>query len=147
MLTELIADVPGVLPPKILPGCRSTYWYYLFRIDPDVLGVSRDRFREALTAEGAPAGCYLRRVDQFRMFREHTIYPARPDGFVCPYDCPAYGAGRRPYRREDCPNVDRVLATGLIIPISEFYYKRDIRDIARAVRKVATHYAANGPRR
>jgi dTDP-4-amino-4,6-dideoxygalactose transaminase len=148
LLTELIADVPGVLPPRILPQCQSSNWFYTIRVDEKLLGVSRDQFLAALAAEGLPAAWYLRRVDQYPIFQNHTVYPpitakARlAKSFACPWDCPAYGHKVK-YRIADCPNVEVVLRTGIILQMSEFYTERDIRDTARAIRKVAAWYAAN----
>ena len=142
LLTKLIADAPGILPPAITPGCESSNWYYLFRMDPKVLGVSRDRFAEALKAEGVPAGFYLRRVDQYEMFQKMTIRTSRKKGFVCPYDCPAYGGGRIAYRVDDCPNAELVLKTGVIVQMSEFYSRQDMVETAGAIRKVAEAFAA-----
>ena len=150
LLTRLIGDVPGILPPVITPGAESSNWYYLMRIDPKVLGATRDQFVKALMAEGVPAGMYLKRVDQYPLFKNMTIYPPRPDGFVAPYDLPVYKPGRIKYRREDCPNVDLVLKTGFIIQMREFYSTKDIRETAAAIRKVADYYleknAARRPR-
>ena len=86
LLTRLISDIPGVLPPVVPAGCESSNWFYMFRSDEQALGVSRDEFMKALAAEGLPAGFYLRRVDQYEMFQKRTIYPPRKDTFVCPYD-------------------------------------------------------------
>ena len=142
LLTRLIADVPGVLPPGITPGAESSNWYYMMRVDEKTLGVSRDDFLKALQAEGVPAGMYLRRVDQYPLFRNMSIYPPQKDGFVAPYDLPVYKPGRIRYRRSDCPNVDLVLRTALIVPMCEFYSDRDIRETAAAIRKVAEYYLA-----
>jgi dTDP-4-amino-4,6-dideoxygalactose transaminase len=141
MLTRLVRDVPGILPPVAPPRCESTCWYYLLRVDEKRLGVSRDEFVKALAAEGVPAGFYLRRVDQFPLFQDRTIYQPRKDKFTCPFDCPGY-RGKVSYRAAECPNVDVVLRTGVIIPMSEFYTVQDVRQTAAAVRKVAAYYAS-----
>ena len=140
MLTRLIEDLPGVLPPVITPGAESSNWYYMMRIDPAVLGAARDEFLKALTAEGLPAGMYLKRVDQYPLFQKMSIHPPRKDGLVLPYDPPVYPPGRLKYRREDCPNVEAVLSTAIIIQMREFYSDRDIRETAAAIRKVAGHF-------
>ena len=142
LLTKMISDLPGILPPVITPGCESSNWYYMLRMDPKTLGVSRDDFTAALQAEGLPASFYLRRVDQFDVFQKMSTYPSRKKGFVCPYDCPAYGGGRIKYRRSDCPNVELVMKSAVIVQMSEFYRRQDIVETALAIRKVATYYAA-----
>ena len=138
-LTGLIEKIPGILPPVVTPGGEWTNWYYLFRVDEKTLGVSRDEFMKALAAEGLRAGFYLRRVDQYEMFQKLSTYPPRKDGLVCPYGCPAY-KGRVHYRKSDCPNVDLVTRTGIILQMDEFYTDRDIRETAAGIAKVAAHY-------
>jgi perosamine synthetase len=143
MLTKRLADIPGILPPVITEEAESSNWYYLVRIDEKVLGVSRDQFAKALTAEGVPANMYLRRVDLLPLFQKMTIYPPRADGRVVPYDKPIYTGGRVKYARSDCPNADLVLKTGFVIQMREFFSDKDIRETAAAVRKVADHYLNN----
>ncbi len=142
MLTGLIADVPGIAPPKVLDGCESTNWYYMFRVDEGLLGVRRDEVVAALQAEGLPASFYLKRVDQMELFQRMSIYPPRDDGFVCPYDLPQYPPGRLAYDAAACPNVDGVLRTAIIVQVNEFYSDEDIRQTAAAIRKVARTFAA-----
>ena len=50
-LTAGISGLPGVAPMKVLPGCKSTYLWYLFRMDPEVLGVDVETYVKALCAE------------------------------------------------------------------------------------------------
>ncbi|NIA21051.1 MAG: DegT/DnrJ/EryC1/StrS family aminotransferase [Anaerolineaceae bacterium] len=142
LLTEMITDLPGILPPEITPGCESSNWFYMLRIEPQTLGVSRNEFMAALQAEGLPAGFYLQRVDQSELFRKMNIYPSPKKGFVCPFDCPAYGGKRPGYRRSDCPKVELVMKTGVIIQMSEFYRRQDIVETGLAIGKVAAYYAA-----
>ncbi|NLF31003.1 MAG: DegT/DnrJ/EryC1/StrS family aminotransferase [Planctomycetes bacterium] len=141
MLTGLIAGVPGILPPEIPAGCESTHYYYMFRVDENVLGVGRNEVIRALAAEGVPASFYLKRMDQMELFQKMTIYPPRADGFVCPYDLPQYPPGRLPYAAADCPNADLVLRTAVILSMTEFWSDDDVRQTAAAIGKVASSYA------
>ena len=56
LIDEALADVPSLI--RLDPGPRMnrrSYHMYIFRVDEAALGVSRDRFIEALNAEGVPA--------------------------------------------------------------------------------------------
>lgn len=55
-LTELLADIPGIEPAKWYPGTtRSAYHLYMFRyLKEHFNGLSRDKFVEAINAEGIP---------------------------------------------------------------------------------------------
>jgi perosamine synthetase len=133
-LTALLHGAPGIHPPRVPPGGYATYWFYLFRVDEEALGVSTDQFAEALRAEGVPAGAH---------------YIGK-----CVYEYPALGVGRwalgsqSPYdpttQRPCCPNAEAILRTGIIVPIHQAYTETDIEETAAAIRKVACHYARLG---
>jgi len=138
LLTSLIADAPGVSPPKVHPGGECTYWFYWFRVDAAV----RTDFVQALRAEGIPAssGYIPKPVYLYDVLREKNTYG---DSHF-PY-------GYAPFRDPDneieyceglCPVTERVLKEMVRIPLNEFWAEQDVRDAARAIRKVAEHYAA-----
>lgn len=58
-LTEKLAEIPGVTPPYVRPGYKHAYHYYNCLWDADYWGVSRDRFCQALNAEGVFAVAYV----------------------------------------------------------------------------------------
>ena len=52
-LAERLARIPGILPQKRTADCtRHAYHLFSLRIDPEVFGVGREVFLEALSAEG-----------------------------------------------------------------------------------------------
>ncbi len=51
-LTSLLEKIPGIYPTKICQGGRSAWHLYMFRIDEKEFGLSRDKFLQALQAEG-----------------------------------------------------------------------------------------------
>ncbi len=55
-LSQLLKDVPGITPAKLYPGTtKSAFHLYMFRYDKNhFAGLSREKFLEALTAEGVP---------------------------------------------------------------------------------------------
>lgn len=55
-LTKLLKDIPGITPAKLYPGTtQSAYHLYMFRYNKNQFaGLSRNKFLEALTAEGVP---------------------------------------------------------------------------------------------
>ena len=109
----------------------------MFRVDEDVLGVSRDDFQRALAAEGvlAYAGYIPKPVYQWKVLKRRTIYP----GSKCPYDCKHTRKGIT-YPKGLCPEAERVLATGVRLAVNRFFSATDVRETVNAVRKVAAHY-------
>jgi len=55
-LSKMLNEIPGIAPAKLYPGTtNSAYHLYMFRYDSNhFAGMSRARFMEALSAEGAP---------------------------------------------------------------------------------------------
>jgi perosamine synthetase len=133
-ITEGIRDLPGVLPPKVPEGGWSSYWFYMFRVDESRLSCTRDQFALALRGEGIPAspGYIPHVLYRQKMFRERRAYPGS--------DFP-FSLSDVSYEPGLCPVAERILATSIRLPVSEFFTEKDIDDIVRAIRKVARYYA------
>ncbi|MBM3499629.1 MAG: DegT/DnrJ/EryC1/StrS family aminotransferase [Armatimonadetes bacterium] len=89
LLTELLADMPGVLTP-IVPEGRGMAWYtYTVRFDPQAVGLEltapdfRARAERALQAEGVPVGRWQTiPVPGQNIFQAKVGY-----GKGCPWTC------------------------------------------------------------
>jgi perosamine synthetase len=53
-LTAGLSDLEGITPPKVRQECNHVYYIWAARIEADALGVSREKFSNALAAEGFP---------------------------------------------------------------------------------------------
>ena len=135
--TKGLTGIPGIHPHKVTRGGTCTYWFYMFRVDEDVLGVSRERFVEAVKAEGisASAGYIPAPVYQWEIFKHRTIYP----GSKCPYDCKHTRKGIT-YRKGLCPTAEAILETAVLLPVNEFFTATDVRETVAGIRKVAGYY-------
>ncbi|MGQ9454809.1 MAG: DegT/DnrJ/EryC1/StrS family aminotransferase [Armatimonadota bacterium] len=138
LLTQLISDIPGVNPPKQRSGCKHSWWLYPITIEEELLRTSPKNFAHALTAEGIPAGQgYIGRpIYMSPLFQERATYGKSG----CPFSCKFYGRDIR-YSPEDCPNTMEILRRIITIPCNEFFAEDDVRDIARAIEKVASAYS------
>ncbi|MDX9973226.1 MAG: DegT/DnrJ/EryC1/StrS family aminotransferase [FCB group bacterium] len=136
-LTEKLAGIPGLHPHKVLEHCKSSYWFYMGRMEPEMLGVSRDDFVAAVAAEGIPItpGYIGRMVYEYPLLTEHHAY----EHGDFPWDG-TYGR-KLEYGPDMCPVAEEVEATAWRLPITEFMCEQDIDDIATALRKVVLHYA------
>ena len=139
-LTSGLSGLPGVVPMKVLPGCKSTYLWYLFRMDPEVLGVDVETYVKALCAEGITAfkGYIPECIYEYDMFKNLEGYL----GTHCPFDCP-YHARKIEYRTGIAPVAEEVLRTGVRLLVNDFYTGEDLEQTVRAVRKVTTWFAEN----
>lgn len=89
LLTELLAEIPGVVTPTVPDDRTMVYYCYTVRFDPTALGleVSPARFRDhaerALSAEGVPVGRWQRiPVPAQDVFQSRQGY-----GKGCPWSC------------------------------------------------------------
>lgn len=138
LLRSLIHDLPGIQIVEGVPGSKAVHYQHAILYKPEELGgLSRDRFLEALAAEGA-GGFYPERYEglhtqqiflDFNEREESEIYrvPRREDGR------PRYGAGTLP-RTEDI--MRRVILTPTYPNASEEL----VRQHAKAIRKVVEHH-------
>lgn len=53
-LSNGLNDLEGITVPLVRPNCRHVYYVCAFRVDEEKLGVSREKFSAALSAEGFP---------------------------------------------------------------------------------------------
>ena len=141
-LSKHIGALPGLEPPKVRDGCTHVYYVQPFLFDPEVVGVSRERFVAAIEAElptsedrdwpllsnGYATPLYLQ-----PMYQRQIAYGASG----CPFKCPLY-TGTVDYRKGRCPVTERIEATHLIG--TEFMRPPatidDMRDVVRAFEKV-----------
>ena len=140
LLTHLIADAPGVEVVRPYPGGVCTYWFFAFRVPAAV----RDDFARALTAEGLPAsaGYIPKPIYLFDVLREKQTFGTShfPFGYA-PFR-PLEGEGEIEYREGLCPVTERDIIPRLIrVSLNEFWTEADARTAARAIRKVAAHFA------
>jgi dTDP-4-amino-4,6-dideoxygalactose transaminase len=138
-LRSQLADVPGI----VLPSDQSSlgervYFYFLLRLLPEILGTDMLNFAIALAAEGTYTLNYLSTT---RWMIPQHLEPLFVDkigygGTKCPFECPLY-EGEVSYYKGLCPVAekacDEVFWLASVHPLLE---KRDLDDIAAAVRKV-----------
>lgn len=96
-LYDAVADLPYLQvqePPG--EGSRHGYYHIPFRYVPGVLPIDRDRFVEALVAEGAPAGLYVKIPFHLRPRIQNRDWMGRGFPWSLSDDPPTYKEG-------DCP--------------------------------------------
>jgi dTDP-4-amino-4,6-dideoxygalactose transaminase len=130
-LAERLVRIPGVHPQWLGPDCtRHGFHLFLFRLEEDVWGVPRNRFLEALAAEGIPccAG-YVMPLYRQPSFAGRAFGPYQGDQLTRP---------ELDYRRVSCPNCETICsAQGAWLEQRLFLGTReDMDDIARAIEKI-----------
>ncbi|MFA6715332.1 MAG: DegT/DnrJ/EryC1/StrS family aminotransferase [Victivallaceae bacterium] len=135
-LTRQIKHNAAISVPKVYPHNKSSFWFYMFRLNPEKISCSINDFVMALKAEGisAVAGYIPRPIYLEKMFTEKAFFP----GNVWPAEL----AAGKSYSYEPglCPVAEEVLASAVRVPVSEFFTSRDVDDIASAINKVLAVY-------
>lgn len=131
LLTDHLDTVEGVEPLAVDPRVtRHAYHLYVLRFESGAFGgVSRDRFVEALAAEGIPAAA------GYRPLYLEPAFQARFKDY--PLDSPAFG-GRPDYRNVRCPVTERICADEAVWLTQNLLLgtEQDMAQIAAAIEKV-----------
>lgn len=133
-LVRALGGIRGIHPP---PAADETfghgYWSFPIRVVEEELGASRDRFAEAMKAEGIRGGQWLGRpLYLFDSMMKHITFgqshwPFVGTGRTKP---PEYGPGL-------CPKAEKAMSQLFTVPLNEDWSDREIEDVALAAKKVA----------
>ena len=118
-LTHELGKLKGITPPYIAPGAKHVFHMYTCLYNEGELGVPRDKFVIALTAEGVPTITYVNSANYLfhpggrplpagpihlrAIFQEQNVY-----GKGCPFQCPLYD-GQTEYSRGSLPVTERLV--------------------------------------
>lgn len=131
-LNEGLGNLQGLSTPAVAPGATHVYYVYGIRIDPEELGVSRERLLEALRAEGVPALMRgYQTIHRLPIFTNRIAYGTKGFPFTLAEREIRYGNGVCPVA-EDLH--DRTFI-GVNLCACE-YYDADVELMVQAFRKV-----------
>lgn len=133
-LSERLAQIPGLKTPTVRPGVQHGWYVYALRYDAATIGVPRDRFVDALTAEGVPMYTgYVEPIYLAPVYQQRIAFGK--DGF--PFTYSGY-KGQVSYDRGICPVTERMYADELLYTdlCHANITQRDLDDVIDAVYKV-----------
>ncbi|MFQ6131568.1 MAG: DegT/DnrJ/EryC1/StrS family aminotransferase [Armatimonadota bacterium] len=139
-LREGMAGLTSVHFWKIIEGAEPSYWFCFLRLDSDGLCVSKERFAEAVRAEGVPlGGHYSWLLYDFPYFQERATFGASGAPWTC------FEHSRDLDYRGSCPNAEQAIARHMTLHLHECWTEREVDDTVAALAKVERHYARSGP--
>src|SRR5579871_256062 len=137
-LSEALGEVEGISLQRIAPGSKHSYFLYLFKIHPEVLGCTAEEFAHALQKEGVNAKAHLltggRPVYMYDIFQKRSAYPFSH----YPFQSLDTGANRS-YPPGLCPVAEQAFDRWITLELTENYNEQNVDEIAFAIAKVAYH--------
>jgi dTDP-4-amino-4,6-dideoxygalactose transaminase len=136
LLTEKLSAIPGIRPQEVHTQDRCVYWYYVFRMEPAAFRCSRDEFAKAVAAEGLAAqplwGSLLYKTP---VYQNHAFFAGR-------WPIKEFGLTSMDYTKCHCPQAEAFLQSAVVLNLFESMTEDYVLAMAKAVEKVARHYAA-----
>jgi dTDP-4-amino-4,6-dideoxygalactose transaminase len=129
-LHAALRDLPGIALPQVTPGCDASWWFYMVRVDPKVLGAdAADALVAAMKAEGVPLGAHYigEPIYAYPLFKNHSAFARGTPHAFASFD---YKAGL-------CPVAEAILDTCVMLTVHEGYTDEDLDQTVRAFRRVA----------
>ncbi len=136
-LTSKLKDIEGIVTPYIPPHNTHVYFTYAIKIDEAKLGMSRDLFHKAVTAEGFPMGRgYVKPIYHLKVFQERRAF----NNTHFPFEFPGYD-GNPDYSKGSCPVVERMYDKELLtIFLCQYPRTTELLDqFVAAIKKVLAH--------
>lgn len=138
-LTSQLSDIEGLQPPQETADTKHVYYFYQMSYDSKKVGIPREKFIEALKAEGIP--CYggaPHPLYKNPLFLEKKGY----GNTGCPFDCKHYSGnidyGKIKYENVEKLCYERALVFTIVRPPSTL---RDMDDVVSAVKKIIKNKA------
>lgn len=126
-LSDRWGDIPGITPASVRKDCRHVYYLLALQFEEEVVRVPRDRFVEAVCAEGVPFSVgYVKPLYLQPIYQQRAFPSGRDTGSV------SYDPGICP--TAEAMHYDKVMYTMMI---HANLSRLDLEDVARAVEKVA----------
>lgn len=137
LLSSLIEDIDGVLVPPEVEWAKHTYFAYSFTIDPDKFTTGNKGLADAISAEGVKMSpSYL---PQPLYMYDYLINKKTYGDTQCPFDCEKYPV-KVEYKEDICPVAVEASKRGMFMLWNEKMSEENVRDIAKAIRKVLHYY-------
>jgi dTDP-4-amino-4,6-dideoxygalactose transaminase len=129
LLNDEIAGLAGIERPRVRPGDRRSYWFFMLKVRPEGLRCDRAEFVRAPVAEGMPAAAGSIPVPLYGnpVFQRHGFLAGR-------WPIQEMGLTAMDYTRVSCPEAEAILETCVRVTIHETMNEGYLGSWAGAIR-------------
>lgn len=130
-LHEGLKGIPGLARPAITEKCNPSWWFYMFRIEPEKMGCDANTFVKAMKAEGIALGAHYIAdpVYTYPLFENHSAF-----------DHASHLFSSRQYRRGLCPQAESILETCVMLHVNDGYTDDDLAQTLKAFKRVTNWF-------
>jgi dTDP-4-amino-4,6-dideoxygalactose transaminase len=127
-LNNAVDEINGINPPFIPEYCEPAYNYWIGRINPKEIGLSKEQFLERFPKSKV---LYPKPLYKTKLFQEKIAYPKG-----CPWSCPFYGK-EIDYKNITLPNVELITKEIFALDIHPKITQQELEDYIIIMRKLA----------
>jgi dTDP-4-amino-4,6-dideoxygalactose transaminase len=127
-LSNAVDQIEGIDPPYVPEYCEPAFNYWIGRINPKIIGLTKDQFLERFPKSKV---LYPKPLYKTRLFQEKIAYPKG-----CPWTCPFYGK-EIDYKNVSLPNVELITKEIFALDIHPKMTQPELEEDIQIMRKLA----------
>jgi dTDP-4-amino-4,6-dideoxygalactose transaminase len=127
-LNNSVDQIDGINPPFVPEYCEPAYNYWIGRINPKEIGLSKEQFLERFPKSKV---LYPKPLYKTKLFQEKIAYPKG-----CPWSCPFYGK-EIDYTNITLPNVELITKEIFALDVHPKITQQELEDYIEIMRKLA----------
>ena len=129
-LSNSVDKIEGITSPFIPEYCKPAFNYWIGRINPNMIGLTKDQFLERFPKSKV---LYPKPLYKTKLFQEKVAYPKG-----CPWSCPFYGK-EIDYKKINLPNVELITREIFALDIHPKMKQEELEEDIQIMRKLAKY--------
>jgi perosamine synthetase len=129
-LSNAVDEIEGITSPFVPEYCRPAFNYWIGRINPNMIGLTKDQFLERFPRSKV---LYPKPLYKTKLFQEKIAYPKG-----CPWSCPFYGK-EVDYKDINLPNVELITKEIFALDIHPKMKQEELDEDIEIMRKLAKY--------
>ncbi|MEJ2296615.1 MAG: DegT/DnrJ/EryC1/StrS family aminotransferase, partial [Candidatus Lokiarchaeota archaeon] len=129
-LSNAIDEIEGITSPFVPEYCKPAFNYWIGRINPNMIGLTKDQFLERFPKSKV---LYPKPLYKTKLFQEKIAYPKG-----CPWSCPFYGKELE-YKELSLPNVELITKEIFALDIHPKMKQEELEEDIEIMRKLAKY--------